>query len=40
MAGQKKFDFVEKFGWDVDFSKIKVLENSSLFTKMALESAN
>ena len=41
MAG-KKFDFVEKFcweeGWEVDFSKIKVLESSSLFTNMALES--
>ena len=41
MAG-KKFDFVGKFGWvegwEVDFSKIKDLENSALFTKMALES--
>ena len=41
MAG-KKFDFVGEFGWkegwEVDFSKIKVLENSALFTNMALES--
>ena len=41
MAG-KKFDFVKKIcweeGWEVDFSKIKVLENSSLFINMALES--
>ena len=41
MAG-KKFDFVGKFGWEegweLDFSKIKVLETSALFTNMALES--
>ena len=41
MAG-KKFDFVGKFGWEegweVDFSKIEALENSALFTNMALES--
>ena len=38
MAG-KKFDFVRKFGWEegweLDFSKIKVLETSALFTNMA-----
>ena len=36
----KKFDFVRKFGWEegweVDISKIKVLENSALFTNMSL----
>ena len=41
MAG-KKYDFVGKFGWEegweVDISKIKVLENSALFTNMALQS--
>ena len=41
MAG-KKFDFVGKFGWEegwgLDFSKIKVLETSALFTNMTLES--
>ena len=41
MAG-KKFDFVGEFGWkegwEVDFSKIKVLENSASFTNMVLES--
>ena len=41
MAG-KEFDFVGKFGWEegweLDFSKIKVLETSALFINMVLES--
>ena len=41
MAG-KEFDFVGKFGWEegweIDFSKIKVLETSALFINMVLES--
>ena len=39
---RKKFNFVRKFGWEEGweayFSKIKVLENSALFTNMGLES--
>ena len=37
MAG-KKFDFATKFVWEVDFLGGWVLENSALFTNMALES--
>ena len=40
MAG-KNFDFQGKFGWEKgcesDFSKIRILENTDLFTNLALD---